>query len=288
MSDIFLKRIYNDIKDESWPIINGYYDFNQLPDYIKHEVKEKSGNILRDRNFYKPSDLGSVALVHKDTAFITNTKTASTYYKNFFIGQGWKLTYLLDLDFKNTYCFGFISDPIYRYFRGLSHCLLLSHFPDLELTLKKEKYSKKIDEIHKDVLEHLNLEYCSNFIKNIKIADKHTSRYTDIFEDNLYNIDWIPFEAGDRDSLTNFVNKVLSNRGFDITVPITDKELQKALPLKKIIYKKIEELYNTDKVDKLEELYYYYYHDIKFYYDLVEKFNPHGNNWNEISWLRKQ
>lgn len=288
MSDIFLKRIYTDIKDETWPEINGYYDFYQLPETIKQEVEKGAGKILKNRSFYRPDDFGSVALVYNNVAFITNTKTASTYYKNFFINQGWKLRYLKDVDFKNMYCVGLISDPIYRYFRGIAHCLLVSYLPNFEIILKDHGYTKEIDDAHNNVLESLNSEYFINFIKNVNIADKHTSRYIDLFEENLYSIDWIPFESGNRNTLAGFIEKALINKGIDIKIPLTDNELQKAQPTKKVIYKKIEDLYNNDMTNKLNELYYYYYQDINFYYDLVKKFNPKGNTWNEISWLKKQ
>jgi hypothetical protein len=40
ISSNFLKPIYNDIKDTSWPDCNSWDEFNQLPDIIKTECKE--------------------------------------------------------------------------------------------------------------------------------------------------------------------------------------------------------------------------------------------------------
>ena len=35
-------------------------------------------------------------------------------------------------------------------------------------------------------------------------------------------------------------------------------------------------------------VYYYYANDLKFYHRLLERFNPDGKTWEEISWLKKQ
>ena len=283
MVDYFLKQFYDAVKDPSWPNINTYNDFVALPAELKQECYsdhnfEQRRTELESKDYWSNTGIGVPAFQYKDVVFVTNYKCASTYYSTFFKSQGWKEVASNQIDLNNFKTFGLVMHPFARYFKGVAQSIT-----DVCLTKEYTRYAG-CDE---SLLTLLETKEFTNFLKNVTITDVHTIPYHLMFKDNLYNIDWIPVESGSTDEIKGYVEQCLSSYGVSIDIPRNDQPLNQASSIKKRIYKVIEEAFvqSTDSHKWL--VYYYLAEDLKFYHQLIDKFNTKGNNWEEVSWLKR-
>jgi hypothetical protein len=283
MADYFLKQFYNAVKDPSWPEVNTYNDFVALPTELKQECYsvhnfEQRRTELESKDYWSNTSLGVPAFQHKDVVFVTNYKCASTYYSTFFRNQGWNEVYSNQIDLNNYKTFGLVSNPFVRYFKGIAQSIT-----DVCLTKERTRYNG-CDESLLALSE--NKEF-TNFLKNVTITDIHTIPYHVMFKDNLYNIDWIPMESGSADEIKGYIEQALMSCGISINIPRNDQPLNQAFALKKRFYKIVEEAFMQSSDSHKWIVYYYLADSLKFYNQLVDNFNTEGNNWEEISWLRK-
>ena len=92
MSEIFLQKFYDNVKDPSWPqLIETYSDFVKLPDSIKNECYQQHGlestlNQIEDSDYWLASHRSRVVVYrHHSLVFIPVPKCGFIYYHDLFI-----------------------------------------------------------------------------------------------------------------------------------------------------------------------------------------------------------
>jgi hypothetical protein len=286
MSDYFFTKYYNDIKDPLWPQIKTYNDFLKLPKQIQeecinqHKLNDRLAEI-EDKNYWGNIGFASPCAQDNNLVYMLVQKCGSTYYKKIFSKNRWNIKRSCDVDWKNTAQFGLISHPLTRFVRGFVE--------SLQYLYPNTDNDKCYDQL---LANEFNKKNIINFISTIKLTDEHTMPYHLIFKDKLYNIDWIPYESGTPEELTQLINKFLLHYGHEPIVA-TDDYLHIANTSKQKLYNLIERIFFSDDFEPVhegfrEQLYYFYAEDLKFYHQLIRKFNPNGSTWDEISWLREK
>ena len=176
MSDYYIKNFYDRVKDSSWPEINSYNDFLNLPTEIQDEcitahrlparLKE-----LEDVNYWRYHQIHTIGYQYKNLVYVPVYKCANTYYTNFFKNQNWTKIHLQDLNFNKTIAFGLMMNPMTRRVKGITQVLCKSYNNDFDTVIKL-----------------LESEGFSNFIAKVAVLDSHTVPYTIAFGKLLNNL----------------------------------------------------------------------------------------------------
>lgn len=254
MSDIVLKKFYNDIKDPSWPDINTHYEFSKLSADIQDECRTLHNynarlNQIEDPNYW----FGITAWVwqYENIVYVPLGKCASTYYRNLFGNTlGWNRVYIKDVDFTKCNAFGLIRHPLDRYLKGVAEWIY--------------RY-KILDSYTGNLEENVTLQ---NLMKSILIPDTHCMPFSMFYGDHLDMIHWIPMDAMSEQQVTEQIENFLKQHGHNIKLPLNKERLNSSPSDKINLYKAIKNLYPS-KIE-LEYFYYLFAHDLKFYRQLTE------------------
>ena len=188
-------------------------------------------------------------------------KAASSYYTNLLEHNGWQAIKYIEVDWDNDHVFGFIMDPIKRYFKGLAQDL--SH----NIIDGKEFIEKNKESIVTDT-QFLFFSY-------------HTLPISITHADHYYAIDWIPI---DNDSnATVYLEELLAP--YDIKLDIPDHIFSHPSDsMKTELYEWTKSLWGNNNVLLLHLL----KDDIELYNKVTWRFTPNfrPGDWNETSWLR--
>jgi len=202
-----------------------------------------TSSLLKDLTFYKKDNL----------VYTYVLKNASTYYSNLLKYNNWDRILYRDINFNKHHVFGFIMDPINRYFKGLAE----------------------------DITNNINNteEFFTNNNSNEFIfLSGHCVPISLTYIDFYKNIDWIPLDIGIESD--QFFKKLLEHHGIDFNF---DNVFDYKSTSEKInLYKKLKDMFiNNDILHKV------LHKDILLYNSVIENFNPNGSDWNSISWLKK-
>ena len=290
-----LVRYYNDVKDPLWPEIATYADFLRLPESIKQECYEVFNfqehlDRISDPQYWIDSMVLKTGYRYKNVIYVREMKCAGSYYGDFFESIGWEKIDLNTVNLRDYYVFGLIMDPIVQHLKVTAQAIGNAYCKYREDEGWKDGDVFCYDQILHDIK---NTQF-QNLARSIIITSEQSALpYTTMYGDALEHIDWIPWEYGNTDLFKDWIEMLLRSQGIDVTIPRGDKHLRWSYPAKRRTFELLADLLaetettdamvNPDLAQKM--VYYYYADDLKFYHRLLERFNPDGKTWDEISWL---
>lgn len=183
MSDYFFKHFYDSVKDPSWPEVNNYSDFVQLPKRIVEEcyqIHDLSSRLAQfeDSTYWKNQSALNLVYAHKNVAYLPVPKCASSSYTNLFRDQlGWQSKQMSDLDLTQIKVFSLIINPLTRRLKGI-----------VESLYKSFNYNDDA------ILTALDNQSFLDFVSRVMTVDNHTTPYSLVFESWFDLVHWIPID----------------------------------------------------------------------------------------------
>lgn len=264
MSEIFLQKFYDDIKDPTWPqLIENYSDFVNLPERIKNECFQQHGldsrlNQIEDTDYWLASHRSTVVVYKYQTlVFLPVPKCGYVYYHDLFTRLGWEKTTLDKIDFDQHVVFTAIMDPMDRYLKGLT-----------EWMWKKIKFN-----------DYNNLEQQELFFglaSDLLITDVHTMPYTVEYQGIIDKIHWIPSDRLSDNQVKQAMMNLFKKHNYDIQLPLDEPRLHESGTEKLKLYQAIKNIHSSkeQKHFNISLLYIFLAADLKFYRQLVDSFDP--------------
>lgn len=197
----FLKKFYQDVKDQSWPDIDSYSDYFKLPQWIRQQCEQVHGindlfTKIEDENFC--INLHTHGYRFENLVFVPVPKCASVYYSNMFETQmGWeKVSDFSSMD-QSTVFFGVLMDPTTRWLKGLAQFLYYNNFTD-DQTIHKLLNDKK---------------------NHIFSPDIHTMSYSMLLGPWLDKGTWFPMDFYNESQIRNLMQQLFQQHGHNIQLP---------------------------------------------------------------------
>ena len=193
--------------------------------------------------------------------YVRTLKCASTFfYRNLIDEFEWKEIKFSDIDWEHQHVFSHMLDPVKRRHKGIAEFLSM---------------------IGADKL--LEFPEFKQFISHVPFADMHTVGYSDSYGEYAQLIDWIPLN-GSHQQVVNLTSKLLNTYSIETDNKWNfhqahygdSKKLQLATDLKTLW----ESSNLPDSIRLCLD------RDIDLYNQVIKKFNPDGDSWKEISWLK--
>jgi len=270
MSDIFLKKFYNDIKDDSWPLINTYCDFLKLPEHIRNEcINDHNMNQRLEQiesHSYWQKILPNV-YYYENLAFLPVLKCGSLYYIDLFENQlGWKKCKFSDLA-PGTVCFGFFEEPTTRYLKGITEWIWWNILPLVNNDITKIP---------------------TTLLETVIIGDPHSVPYTMCYGHSLEKINCIPMHQTTNEQQMQYLTTLFKTQNHNIKLPTTENRLHTSDELKLKLYNLIRQVFENYLPEKEEYLhrgeftYLFLSQDLKFYRNLLNTFDP---TWQKIKFI---
>jgi len=269
MIDKEIVKLYNSIKDPTWPCIDSYYDFTKLPDSIKQECKTAHGFDQRKQEICDIDHwigLGMKVFVKDNLAFVPVQKCASTYYTVIFSKLGWDEVCLNDLD-PGVHIFGVLLHPLQRRAKGISQWIANSHVI----------VPGHIDWDNIDLL--LKQRYFGRLISTVVAVEGHSLPYTTLFGSWLEKINWIPMDYLSDNEIKQSMMNFFQIHGHKIDLPLNDKRIHPSSEQQRNLHKFVMEQLQKDHTTNYLVM-KTYSNDLKFYYNLLDNFDP---TWSNLS-----
>ena len=284
MLDNEILRFYNSVKDTSWPDIQDYYEFCQLPAIIKNECNDMHGFQQRkqqivDNNYW--ANLFTEVCVYKNLAFLPVPKCAYVYYTTLFTNLGWEKVPLSNVDIANTQFFGTIIHPLTRWVKGIAEWILWCYKVGEEVTSDKNPWifdqSQTVVDWPQLTLD-LQTTPFKKLISTVNVGDIHSMPYSSMYGDLLDKINWIPMDIlTDNEAKISMMN-FFKLHGHDIVLPLNDKRLHVSEEGQLKLQNTVKQEFLKNK-NQIYLFYHLFSHDLKFYYNLIENFTT---NWQHI------
>lgn len=199
----------------------------------------------------------------RNLVYFGTLKCASTFYSTMLLDNGWSRTAWQQIDWNQDHVFGFLLDPIRRWFKGIQE--------DIQ---NEESRS----------FAHTAYQVIENYWSHSFLVTNHTLPITTALGDRAYQVDWIPL----LDQTSNLDHFRLLCEKYQMTVnPGANTDPHHSAGSKILEVEHIERRFGSGNV--MWEL--FLQRDIDLYRKVCNNFNPHGKTWDEISWLnnvRKQ
>jgi hypothetical protein len=282
MLDIEIKNCYTAIKDPSWPNIQTYLEFSKLPAHIKKECNEEHKfqerkNQITDNNYW--INLSSDVCVYKDLAYVPVPKCAYTYHSTLFTNLGWKKIPLKDVDIASTKFFGLIMHPLSRWLKGITQWIVKSYaISDIPVLDDNQWVVEPFEVDWQQLKLDLQTNPFKRLISTVNVGDIHSMPYSVMFGDLLYKINWIPMDTLSDNEVKISLMKFFNLHKHNILLPLNDKRLHESTSNQLDIFNIIKTQYPHNK-EQIYSFYKLYSTDLKFYYNLLDTFNP---NWQHI------
>ena len=177
----------------------------------------------------------------------------------------WRQLPFSEINWDKSHVFTLMTDPLTRRYKAIAEWLF---------------QKKLVSEYYKNV-------ELQNFVLSTPILDIHSYGYVYNYYENFCDlIDWIPME-----SVKNHVGvkwaiaKLMEKYKIDISYFwATDGKSNISSQTKKKLEADLKEKFESSPDEKIME---HLLPDIDLYNRVVQKFNPAGDTWDDISWLRK-
>lgn len=282
MIDNEIVKFYNSVKDLAWPEIHSYYEYQRLPDYIKNECDTLHDFRSRKNTLCDPDHWLSHLLevtVYENLAYVAIPKCACTYHGTMFNDMGWKKIKLAEVDIKNTNFFGLIMHPLERRHKGVAEWIVKSYYENKLVPSKSNPWLPEPNEVNWDQLnKDINTKYFKNLLTSLAFADFHSMPYYLMLGSMLDKTNWIPMDIMSKSETQISLMNFFKLHGHNIQLPLDITPLHVSDEQQLQIYNTVKEIFNNDP-DAIYQFYAIYGNDLKFYYDLIDKFTP---DWQHI------
>ncbi len=194
---------------------------------------------------------------HQQLVYVGTLKCASTFYSTLLMDNGWKQIGWDEIDWQQDHVFGFILDPIRRWFKGIQE--------DIQ---SQESRS----------FAHTAYQVIENYWSHSFLVTNHTLPITTALGQHAWQVDWIPLI--DRDSNLPQLQKLCHTYNVSV-IPGSNTDPHVSHPSKLREQEQIERSFNKGNV--MWEL--FLQSDIDLYNSVCNNFNPLGQTWDQTSWL---
>ena len=275
MLDIEIKNFYNDIKDSAWPNIQNYADFLKLPNGIQKECNEiynfqqRKNEIINVDHWVQ---LTTEIYVYKDLAYVPVPKCAYSYYTTLFTNLGWKKVNINDVDIQTTKFFGTVMHPMTRWLKGITEWIVESYTIGNKTII--DSWTIEPGAVDWKKLEiDLQTDSFKKLISTVNVGDIHSMPYSAMFGNLLNKITWIPMDILTDDEIKISMMNFFKLHKHGISIPLNHKRLHESTPNKLKLFNNIKSQYVSNK-NQIYLFYKLYSNDLKFYYTLLDNFNP--------------
>lgn len=178
----------------------------------------------------------------------------------------WRKIPFSDINWGNSHVFSLMTDPLTRRYKAITEWL----------------YQKNLmNEFYK------NAEL-QDFVLNTPILDIHSYGYVyNYYEEFCNQIDWIPMEpVKNHAGVMWAIGKLLEKYKINLSLSnywAKDHDSNISHSLKKELEQSVKEKFSYLPSEKVME---YLSSDIELYARVTNSFNPAGDHWDNISWLR--
>lgn len=276
MSDYYLTKFWNDVKDPSWPDISTWDDWLRVPEAMRRECIEVHDLYKRLADLEDPDHWRPWVIVpyQKDRfVFMNVLKCGSSHYRDFFENRlGWKRLEIASLKELRPYIkFGLMMHPLERYLKGLTQFAW-----DMGIR----------DDIK---VEQMTI--------SCVMPDSHSLSYHFQFGDLMHDINWIPFKGMTDHETKSCMNRLFHCFGSDMEIPLEHPPQNVTVGTKLKLYQTICRHWrdrlpptkeNGRSIDdpvpiqfnlNLYMVYMAFAQDLKFYRDLLGTFKP---DWSHL------
>jgi hypothetical protein len=282
MIDIEILRFYNNVKDPLWPNIRNYCEYQQLPTHIKHECDvlhnfQSHKDNLCNSDYWISQTLD--VCVYKNLAYVPVPKCALSYHTTLFTNLNWKKIKLCDVDIENTKFFGLIMHPLERRLKGITQWLTESYY---ENDIRKSESNIWLNEENKtdwaQLQSDMSTKYFKNLLSTVGFGDWHSFPYSVMFGSLLDKVNWIPMDTLTKTEIPLSLMSFFNLHGYDIQLPLDSQPIHVSSKNQMQVYHIVKEIFNNNH-QYIYQFYKIYGNDLKFYYNLVDKFTP---DWQHI------
>jgi hypothetical protein len=282
MLDSEVVKFYNNVKDTEWHSIESYADYLRLPPNIKNECATLHKFEDRKNQICDPDHwlhLTTRVCVFEDLAFVPVQKCAYFYNTTIFTNLGWQMVPLSAVDLKKTKFFGSVMHPLQRRLKGLTQWLVECYRTQATVPLESNPWVIAPTPIDWAQLKYdWKAGYLKNLIQSVGVGDPHSYPYHIQFGNMLSKINWIPMDQYSDNEVKIIMMDFFKLYGHNVQLPLDDQRLHVSSPEQNEIFDFIKtEFYNSP--ENLYSFYKFYSKDLKFFYNLLDNFNP---NWQHL------
>jgi len=257
-----------------------------------------------------------------DTVYIRNLKCASTFFYENFKKAGWQPIEFISIDWQKCHVFGHILDPIVRRHKGIAEYIKMCDLEDEYINNKKlqklikacpylDRHSIPYHILFNDKLYAIDWIPISNITeKNVKLTEKllayknikipnwdyKFSHASDRRIENIVAATFKFYNAKDYEEFawkdwyrSRYVKGWPEFTKFELLPDSVKRELEvmHSNEFFKVVNGQIQFSITTVPSDLIsKEEYDLWAPDINLYNAVSRDFNPSGNMWQEISWLK--
>ena len=193
--------------------------------------------------------------------YLRTLKCASTFFWTSFSRFGWVEIAFDQINWQQQRVFSHIIDPDLRRIKGVAEFVWMNHAQDQLAT----------DPAYQ------------TFIQQTPALDAHTVSHYENFQDHCDQIDWIPIDDSNHQTAADLTSLMLFDHGIKIFNRWSWQHRHTGNADKKSIAQQVTKCLmhaDTPDVDK------YLQQDRVLYQRVLDRFNPGGKSWAEVSWLR--
>lgn len=199
-------------------------------------------------------------LLRKDNlVFAVVLKNASSWAKTVLRLNGFSEIKISQVNWEKDHVFGFIQEPWRRRAKGIVE--------DLVSFYSVEQY----------LLNNLGKKFWTEHLT----FGPHSVPLSLVWHGHCEKIDWIPMDHPDVD-LVKMMDKIFQHHGMTF-VPGTKIDKHRSDPYKKELFEKMQHIIGYGS----GTLYLMLARDTDLYQSVMQGFNPKGETWAEISWLKQ-
>lgn len=202
---------------------------------------------------------------YRNIVYLRTLKCASTFfYWNFTKNFNWQEISWSDIDWENDHVFSHMLEPVQRRHKALAERLCMFG-------------------LGQQYLSDPNLQQCLEHSLNL---DQHSESYTTRYGTAVNRIDWIPLQS-DPEINVKLTEKLLAHSG--VTDLIWDYEFaHTGEEVKKQVEQLLAHTWNQAlyRGKLLEWQQHELQNDLDLYRSVIRRFDLHGINWPDITWLK--
>jgi hypothetical protein len=281
--DNMIKNFYNNVKDPAWPTIQSYIDFVKLPKSIRdecynvHNFQETRNQIENGSHW---AQHGVEVYQYQDLVYIPVAKCAHTYYRQLFRDNlGWETVKLSDVNFNLVNAFGLLMHPLTRWVKGITEWVTSPYYPVDRAWKDRTKPQSKVQVDYEQFVIDLQQASTRHMLRSVTLTDQHTLPYSVMFNKHLYQINWLPMDYFSSDNEIKIsLMKFFKATGHNITLPLDSNRSWDSSEEKLQILNVVSEEF-VSNTDRQAHLYSLYSEDLKFFHNLLDKFDP---DWQQL------
>lgn len=194
--------------------------------------------------------------------YVRTLKCASTFFWHSFNQKfGWEEIAFDNINWQTQRVFSHMLDPNIHRIKGVTEYVWMAQAQD----------------------QLLDPDY-RTFVQQTPVLDQHTVSYHDNFGDHCDQIDWIPIASFDHQTVADLTSRMLFENGIKVFNRWHWSYKHTSEPEKKLLEQQVAQCLSEVATPAVDA---YLHQDWMLYQQIVDRFQPNGRTWSEVSWLRQ-